>query len=55
MASVRSALTGKPGVQTVDVDLDRKQAKVVFDDRQATVQALLAAVDEAGYPAKTMA
>jgi len=49
---VRSALTGKPGIQRVDVDLDGKQAKVVFDDRLATVQALVAAVGKAGYDAK---
>ncbi len=52
---MRSALTGKPGVQSVDVSLDAKQAKVVFDDRQATVQALVAAVDQAGYEAKPVA
>lgn len=52
---MRGALSGKPGVQNVDVDLERRQAKVVFDDRQATVQALITAVDKAGYEAKPVA
>ncbi len=51
---MRSALTGEAGVQTVDVDLPGKQAKVVFDDQKATIQKLVAAVSHAGYDAQAV-
>lgn len=54
MASVRSALSGESGVQNVNVDLEGKQAKVIFDDQRATVPALVAAVSKAGFEAKPM-
>ena len=47
-AAVTTALTSVPGVVTVDVDLAGKTARVEGD---APLPALLAALDQAGYPA----
>jgi copper ion binding protein len=47
---VDAALRGVAGVSAVEVELAGGQAKVVHDDT-ASVPAMLAAIDEAGYTA----
>ncbi len=46
--AVEAALAGVPGVATVRVDLEARQAAL---DGTAEAPALLAALDRAGYPA----
>lgn len=55
LPTVRRALSAVPGVVKVDVSLERMSAVVTFDDQKTTVQALLAAPTNAGYPAKLAA
>jgi copper chaperone CopZ len=47
---VRSALLEVPGVTRVQVTLKNSEAIVTYDPRAATVDALLAAVNEADGP-----
>ena len=47
--AVKTEVTGVPGVDSVDVDLDTKA--VVVHGSQIDVKAIIAAVDEAGYEA----
>jgi len=49
---VDKALRGIPGVTAVEVSLPEQRAKVVHEDA-ASVPALLAAVESAGYTAST--
>lgn len=49
---VDAALRGIEGVSAVEVDLAQGQAKVVHED-SASVEAMIAAVDEAGFGAAT--
>ena len=51
VASVDEALGGLDGVGTVTTDLDRKQVRVSLDPTRVSVDRLVAALDEAGYPA----
>ncbi|MGE0040791.1 MAG: mercury resistance system periplasmic binding protein MerP [Vicinamibacterales bacterium] len=48
--TVKKALTKVPGVATVDVDFDSREAVVTFDDAKTTVSALTRATTDAGYP-----
>lgn len=48
--TVKKALTKVTGVTKVDVDLDKLQAVVTFDDAKTTVAALTKATTDAGYP-----
>jgi len=48
--TVKKALTKIAGVSKVDVDLDKLQAVVTFDDAKTTVAALTKATTNAGYP-----
>ncbi len=48
--TVKKALTKVAGVAKVDVDLDKLQAVVSFDDAKTTVAALTKATADAGYP-----
>lgn len=48
--TVKKALTKVTGVSKVDVDLDKLQAVVTFDDAKTTVAALTKATADAGYP-----
>jgi len=48
--TVKTALSRVPGVTAVSVSLEKKQARVVFDDAQTTVAALTRATTDAGYP-----
>lgn len=48
--TVKKALTKVAGVTKVDVNLDKLQAVVTFDDAKTTVTALTKATTDAGYP-----
>jgi mercuric ion binding protein len=48
--TVKKALTAVKGVSDVNVDYDKKEAVVTFDDTAVTVDALTKATDKAGYP-----
>lgn len=48
--TVKKALTKVAGVAKVDVNLDKLQAVVTFDDAKTTVAALTKATTDAGYP-----
>ena len=49
--TVKSAISQVPGVISVEVNRDLAQAKVSYDDTQATADAIAAASTNAGYPA----
>lgn len=46
---VKMALRQVSGVSKTDIDLDRREAKVTFDDGKTTVDALTRATKDAGY------
>ncbi len=48
--TVKKALGKVPGVAKTDVNLDKRQATVTFDDARANVEALTRATQDAGYP-----
>jgi periplasmic mercuric ion binding protein len=49
--TVRTAMKSVPGVKDVKVDFANKTAVVVFDDAQATTDAIAEASRLAGFPA----
>ena len=51
VGTVTAALEGLPGVESVQVSLAGKQAVVVGPPGQVTEQAVIAAIEEAGYEA----
>lgn len=48
--TVKKALKAVPGVSQVDVNFDKKDAVVSFDDSKTSVAALTKATADAGYP-----
>ncbi len=52
--TVKKALTKVSGVSKIDVNLDRREAKVTFDDTKANVKVLTRATRNAGYPATVL-
>ena len=48
-SSVKRVLEAIPGVLSADVSLERKQALVRFDPSRTGVEAMKAAISEAGY------
>jgi len=48
--TVKKALSKVSGVSKTDVNLDRRQAKVTFDDAKTSVDQLTRATMDAGYP-----
>ena len=48
--SVKRSLTKVNGVTKVDVDLEKGEAVISFDDSETTVEALTKATAKAGYP-----
>ncbi len=48
--TVKKALSEVPGVSRTEVDLDKREAKVTFDDTKTNVEALTRATRDAGYP-----
>jgi mercuric ion binding protein len=54
-STVKKALSAVPGVTKAEVSYQDKSAVVAFDDRKASVRALIDAVTKAGYPTKLAA
>lgn len=52
--TVKKALTKVSGVSKINVNLDRREAKVTFDDTKAKVEALTRATKNAGYPSSVV-
>lgn len=48
--TIKKALKKVEGVETIEVNLEKKEALVTFDDAKTTVEALLEATKNAGYP-----
>lgn len=48
--TVKKALTGVEGVSKAEVNFDKRQATVTFDDAKANVEKLTKATANAGYP-----
>lgn len=48
--TVKKALNAVAGVSKAEVSYERKEAVVTFDDTKTTVEALIKATTEAGYP-----
>ena len=48
--TVKKALKKVEGVENIEVNLEKKEALVTFDDAKTTVEALLEATKNAGYP-----
>ena len=48
--TVKKALTKVEGVSKAEVNFDKRQATITFDDARATVQKLTKATEDAGYP-----
>lgn len=48
--TVKKALTKVSGVNKTEVNLERREAKVSFDDAKTNVEALTRATKDAGYP-----
>ncbi len=53
--TVKKALVKVAGVAKVDVNLDKREAVVTFDDTKAGVGQLTRATTEAGYPSTAKA
>lgn len=53
--TVKKALNQVNGVKRVEVNYDKKEATVVFDDAKAKIADLTWATEEAGYPSKPIA
>ncbi len=49
---MRAALKKVKGVVSVDSDLDKRESAVRFKPDLASIEALLKAFDDAGFPAK---
>lgn len=50
MISVKRSLTSIDGVSKADVSLEKREAVVTYDDAKTSVEALLKATRDAGYP-----
>lgn len=48
--TVKAALSKVKGVSKTDVQFGKREAKVAFDDAKTSVQALMKATGNAGYP-----
>lgn len=48
--TIKKALKKVEGVENIEVSLEKKEALVTFDDAKTTVEALLEATKNAGYP-----
>lgn len=49
--TIKKALQGVEGVQKVSVDGDTKMADITFDPQKTSIEALIKATTNAGYPA----
>jgi periplasmic mercuric ion binding protein len=50
--TVRKALQKVPGVSKIEVQYEKKQVVVTFDDAKTNVDALVKATTNAGYPSQ---
>ncbi|MBB4517477.1 mercury resistance system periplasmic binding protein MerP [Paraburkholderia fungorum] len=50
--TVKKALNGVKGVSKTEVNFEKKEAVVSFDDKQASIQSLTKATADAGYPSE---
>ena len=48
--TVKKALNKVEGVESIEVNLEKKETVVTFDDAKTQVEALLEAIKNAGYP-----
>jgi len=48
--TIKKALNKVDGVENIEVSLEKKEAVVTFDDAKTTVEALVEATTNAGYP-----
>jgi mercuric ion binding protein len=48
--TIRAALAKVPGVSTVQVSYEKREAVIVYDDAQASVADLKKATEDVGYP-----
>lgn len=48
--TIKKALTKVEGVENIEINLEKKEALVTFDNAKTTVEALLEATKNAGYP-----
>jgi mercuric ion binding protein len=48
--TIKKALNKVEGVEHIAVNLEKKEALITFDDAKTTVEALLEATKNAGYP-----
>ena len=48
--TVKKALSNVEGVSKTDVNFDKREAVVTFDDAKTNVQKLTKATEDAGYP-----
>jgi len=48
--TVKKALSKVPGVSKIEINLDKREATVTFDDARTSIDALTHATGEAGYP-----
>ncbi|KRP77177.1 mercury resistance system periplasmic binding protein MerP [Pseudomonas shahriarae] len=48
--TVKKAISKVDGVSKTDVIFDKREATVTFDDAKTSVQALMKATENAGYP-----
>ena len=48
--TIKKAISKVPGVATVEASYEKKQAVVTFDDSRTSVEALMKATANAGYP-----
>lgn len=49
--NITGVLGALPGVSSADVDLDAGQAQVAFDPAQVTREAMIEAIEDAGFDA----
>ena len=49
--TVKKAITRVDGVRKAEVDYDKRQAVVTYDDAKASVEQIVKATANAGYPA----
>jgi mercuric ion binding protein len=49
--TIKKALNKVEGVEKIQINLEKKEALIIFDDAKTTVEALLDATKNAGYPA----
>ena len=52
---VKEALAGLPGIRQADVSFEEAKAWVVYDTSAVTVEQMVRAIDQAGFPARPLA